>query len=334
MSSQPNRFDLLRLLFAGVVAIFHAVFLSGINRRGDWELFLAKASELSIQGFFIISGCLVLGSLVRSQTTSLYAEKRVRRLYPAYVVVILVPALISLILTGNFQKVLSYIVPNLGFLNFIEPALPGLFDNYAGIVNGALWTLKIEVMFYIALPLIWWFVKKPGKLCVAVYIALFLGAEIWRQFFMHYDHAYSEQLMRQLPGQMGYFAAGMLLNQYWHKLTQPKLWWALLSIVVIALTFMVPILHILRAPALALLIACMAFASGPRLDAAKYGDLSYGVYITHFPIIQMCIALGLFGTPVVGLVVSLGLTLIASYALWHLVEKRALLPSSHYRKTS
>ena len=79
-----------------------------------------------------------------------------------------------------------------------------------------------------------------------------------------------------------------------------------------------------RAPALALLIACMAFASGPRLDAAKYGDLSYGVYITHFPIIQMCIALGLFATPALGLVVSLGLTLIASYALWHLVEKRAL----------
>ncbi|NNE59009.1 MAG: acyltransferase [Hellea sp.] len=334
MKTQINRFDFLRLLFAGAVAVYHAVVLSRIAPRSGWEEGLAQAAEISIQGFFIISGMLVLGSLVRSERLGLYAGKRIRRLYPAYAVVILIPAIISLILTQDFGGVLSYVIPNLAFLNFLEPTLPGLFDNYEGIVNGALWTLKIEVMFYIALPVIWWFIKKPGKLCMLVWIAMFLGAEIWRQFFLHFDHAYSDQLARQLPGQMGYFAIGMLVNQNWHKLQNPKLWWAGLGVVLVGLTLWLPILHILRPVGLALIIIWIANAPGPRLNSARYGDMSYGVYITHFPIIQACIAAGLFATPAIGLIASFGLTIIASFALWHLVEKRALLPSSHYRRAS
>jgi len=334
MRDTANRFDFLRLLFAGLVALYHAVYLSGINRDGMWENTLARAAELSIQGFFIISGALVLGSLINSEKTSLYAEKRIRRLYPAYVVVILVPALIALFVSANAQGVFAYVLPNLLFLNFIEPTLPGLFENYAGIVNGALWTLKIEVMFYIALPVIWWFIRKPGKLSTAVWIALFLGAEIWRQFFIHFDHEYSAQLARQLPGQMGYFACGMLLSQHMYRLANPRFWWPVVATAVVVLTFRIPELHILRPPALTLLIAYVAFAAGPKLSAARFGDLSYGVYITHFPIIQACILLGIFANPAAGLVVSLGLTMMASYALWHLVEKPALLPSSHYRRAA
>ena len=340
VESQSNRFDFLRLFFAFAVALYHAVILSRINRNGIWENTLAQAAELSIQGFFIISGALVLGSLIRSEKIGLYAEKRFRRLYPAYAVVILIPALIAFILSGQLKEVVSYVLPNLAFLNFIEPTLPGetkfgLFDSYAGVVNGALWTLKIEVMFYIALPFIWWFIRKRGLLCTLTWIAMFIGAEAWRFYFGQiYDGAYAEQLSRQLPGQMGYFAIGMLMNQKWHKVENPKLWWALLGIALIAITIWQPLLHILRPVGLALVIVWVARAAGPALNAARYGDLSYGVYITHFPIIQACIAAGFFASPFVGLVVSLVVTFITSFALWHLVEKRALLPSSHYRKAS
>ena len=336
MHGQVNRFDLLRLVFAGLVALYHAVFLSGMNVRGQWENGLAIAAELSIQGFFIISGCLVLGSLIRSEKIGLYAEKRIRRLYPAYVVIILIPALIALFMGGAFNQVLAYIIPNLGFLNFIEPSLPGLFeDNRMSAVNGALWTLKIEVMFYMALPLIWWFIRKPGALCTLAWIAMIIGAEIWRFYFSNiYEGAYADQISRQLPGQMSYFAIGMLINQQWHRLNQPKFWWALVGMALVALTIWQPDLHLLRPFGLGLIIIWIAFSAGPALNAARFGDMSYGVYITHFPIIQACIAAGLFATPFVGLAVSLGLTLIASFVLWHLIEKRALLPSSHYRKAS
>lgn len=339
VSNAANRFDFLRLLFAGAVALYHAFVLAQLAPRHLTEKYLGTAAELSIQGFFIISGALVLGSLVRSDKVGLYAEKRFRRLFPAYAVVILVPAIIAQIISGELKAVLAYVLPNLVFLNFIEPTLPGstangLFQSYAGIVNGALWTLKIEVMFYLALPIIWSVMKRSKKLHTPVIVALIIGAEAWRYYFGHvYGGAFSDQLARQLPGQMGYFAIGMALWLSWQHPHSQDLKWLLLGTIMVALSVWLPELHIMRPLGLGLIIQWAAFAVGPTLNAARYGDMSYGLYITHFPIIQMCIALGLFATPIIGLVVSLGLTIAASYALWHLIEKRALLPSSHYRQS-
>jgi len=248
--------------------------------------------------------------------------------------------MIALALSGNIQKTLAYVLPNLGFLNFVEPTLPGntvhgLFGSYEGIVNGALWTLKIEVMFYMALPFIWWVMKRLPKLQITLLVLMMIGAEIWRYVFtQQIDHNYAAQLARQLPGQMGYFAAGMYMWLNWERIKSPQIWWPLLGLVLVSISVWETNLHIVRPIGLALIIASIAFAAGPALNAAKFGDMSYGVYITHFPIIQACIAAGLYASPLIGLAVSLGLTFVASFILWHLIEKRALLPSSHYRKIS
>lgn len=323
------------MLFAGLVAVYHAVVLAQLNRGGAWEKALSDAAEISIQGFFIISGALVLGSLVRSESLGRYAEKRFRRLYPAYAVVILIPAVIALILSGKLAHIMAYLAVNLTFLNFLKPALPDFFSNYNGVVNGALWTLKIEVMFYMVLPIIWWVMKRLPKYQLPLIALMIIGGEVWRYVFdNHFDHNHAYQIARQLPGQMAYFASGMYLWMNWDKVKSLSTIWGLIGLTGVAATLMMPHFAFLRAPFLALFIAWLAFSKGPSLNAARFGDMSYGVYITHFPIIQACIAAGLFASPIIGLAVSISLTFIASFALWHLIEKRALLPSSHYRKAS
>jgi len=63
----------------------------------------------------------------------------------------------------------------------------------------------------------------------------------------------------------------------------------------------------------------------------KYGDFSYGVYILHFPILQFFIHSGwLAGRPWLFLTVGALATVMVAIAMWHLVEKRFLLRSSHY----
>ena len=113
-----NRFDLIRLVLATAVFAYHAVALTALDPFGPLESGLAVAAELSIQGFFIVSGALVAGSLARSKTVANYTGKRIRRLYPAYATVILIPAAISLVLTGNAAGVARYVGANLVFLNF------------------------------------------------------------------------------------------------------------------------------------------------------------------------------------------------------------------------
>ncbi|MEQ9507014.1 MAG: acyltransferase [Hyphomonas sp.] len=331
-----NRFDLIRLVLAAGVFAYHAVALAAVDVGGPLEAGLAQFAELCIQGFFIVSGALVAGSLDRSATALDYAGKRFRRLYPAYAVIILIPTAISFALTQDGQGAARYLAANLAFANFLEPNLPGLFAaNRFTEVNGALWTLKIEVMFYIALPVIFLVLNMFRKLWWVAILALYIAGEAWAFFIpQSIDGNLGDIIARQLPGQMAFFAMGIaiwklepLLRRRWPSLVLP-------GMVFLAASLMHPLLEPLRALALTALIAAIAFAPGPALSPARFGDISYGLYITHFPILQAMLAAGLLttlGAPAFFAVAAL-LVVLASLALWRLVEKPALRRSSHYRK--
>ena len=336
--SATNRFDLIRFLLAAGVFAYHAVALSAVKPGGPLELALADLAEVCIQGFFIVSGALVAGSLARASGLADYAGKRVRRLYPACAVVVLIPAIVSFSLTQDIAGVLRYLAANLTFLNFLEPNLPGLFAaNRFTEVNGALWTLKIEVMFYAVLPLILLVLTRLGRLWWAGILTLYLGAAAWAALVpLALEGQGGLSLARQLPGQMAFFAMGIVL---WKMEPQLRRRWRALAVsgtILLAATLIHPALEPLRALALAALIAGAAFAPGPPLSPARFGDISYGLYITHFPILQAMAAAGLvaaLGLPAF-LALAAVLVILASLALWHLVEKPALRPSSHYRKVA
>ncbi|RIJ15052.1 acyltransferase [Henriciella mobilis] len=328
----------MRLVFAGAVFAYHACVLSAAGPGGQVETGLARAAELGIQGFFIVSGALVFGSLERSQNLGVYGSKRVRRLYPAYAVIILLPAIVSGFVTGwgDVEAIARYLGTNLIFLNFLEPNLPGLFaGNRFTEVNGALWTLKIEVMFYLALPALALVMRLFGKAWWVLLLIIYGAAEAWRLLLPVYlDHPLAPELARQLPGQMAFFASGMVLWKVWDLAKARAIRLGLAGTAILAASYAHPILEPLRAAGLAGVIACLAFAPGPAIRAARFGDISYGVYITHFPILQAMVMAGLFAAlplPAAFVLAAVGV-LFASLMLWHLVEKPALRRDSHYRK--
>lgn len=63
----------------------------------------------------------------------------------------------------------------------------------------------------------------------------------------------------------------------------------------------------------------------------KFGDISYGVYILHFPIIQTFINEGWFAEkPWVFLISIIAVTTVGAMIMWHFVEKRFLHRGGHY----
>jgi peptidoglycan/LPS O-acetylase OafA/YrhL len=227
--------------------------------------------------------------------------------------------------------VLRYLGANLVFLNFLAPNLPGMFqENPLQAVNGALWTLKIEVAFYCILPLIAFFARKLGPAKWLLFAMLYAAAEIWRIQFREAGGGLAI-LAHQLPGQLNYFVTGMALWEL-RGLYTPRLFAGALGFAIVAASYLYPAMESARAAALgALVIAC---ASAPRVGSAGpfRGDISYGVYIVHFPIIQ-AIHSAAGGNLNLGIQAAFSAAAILASAvlLWNYVERPCLHAGSHYK---
>lgn len=335
-----NNFNLLRLMFALMVAVYHAIALPGVAGWEQAEGWTSLLAEIGVQGFFVLSGYLVWASLERSPTLGLYAEKRARRLLPGYVTVVLACAAAAVVLSPSARNDLSavagYLGWNLAFLNFMAPGLPGVFEaNRFSEINGALWTLKIEVMFYIILPLLAWLLRRAGTHRWMWFVAIYIAAEVWRavleQMGAQQGGIWTE-LSRQLPGQMSFFVTGIALCAWrddlnWRSMLAP------MGVILLAVSIAFPQAEPVRAAGLGVFAVWLAVGIPRLFDAARFGDLSYGLYIVHFPIIQCVIAAGLFDeAPALGLAAAGGASVLLALLLWRLVERPALRRDSAYRR--
>ena len=331
-----NNFDLLRLVFAGTVCLVHAYELSGFPPLAG--LTSALSSTVAVRGFFVVSGFLIFMSFERSSSLASYAKKRLRRIYPAYFTVVMLCAMGLLAISsadlGDYfsSAWIRYVLSNLAFLNFLQPTLPGVFENSRlTAVNGALWTLKIEVMFYLTVPLLVLLCRKFSRLPVLllVYCASIAYTGLFSWLAQGSGSGIYVELGRQMPGQLSYFVAGACLYYYLPLFERRVGYFLPAAVAVLALdtTYPLPILEPLALATVVIFFGLFLYLG----NVGKYGDFSYGVYILHFPIIQVLLHAGYFREqPWFFLLAVLLLTAGGAIALWHLVEKRFLFRSSHY----
>jgi peptidoglycan/LPS O-acetylase OafA/YrhL len=329
--SKLNNLTELRLFFAVAVVISHAIQLAQFNEYdGLRHVF---SSEVAVQGFFILSGFLVIGSYSRTLDSIKFYKRRFLRIYPGYLVAVLLFLMFALSqayvqnVDVNQSQIFRYLVVNSLLLNFLQPGIDGVFRN--GIyqeINGALWTIKLEVMFYALVPLLYkagrrWSLRATG-------VALIIIGLSWVPL-LEFVGSISEvavhpALAHQLPGQLHFFGLGVLMFDVTQR---PQELSGNIVIVLAAVLLSVLAIDMAMAVQLFLLSVFIFLVSQlPQLCSRLGGtDLSYGVYLSHFPIIQLLIG---FGAVDFGFGVFLFLVLVAVtvYALgsWHLIECPAI----------
>lgn len=334
---EKNNFDFVRLVLSLVVVLAHIRDLTALSQIYNFTYFFN--SDLAIKAFFSISGYLVFKSFITTNNKIDFAKKRIFRIYPAYISALLFCLVIgffcSTLELKNFLfslETLKYLIANLLLMNFIQPNLPNsLIGNPLQALNGSLWTIKIEVLFYFITPFFITFYKKTN---VMVYlIAVIFISTLWTIYFKFYsDNNYNEQLLRQFPAQIPYFAIGGLI--YLNKFIFRKIHYLTIISIISLFLFNNEIARIIIKPIFYSIITIYICTQMQlRINLTKGIDLSYGIYLFHFPIIQLLIFKGIFNFNIyLGVSLTIILSIFFSLLSWLYIEKLFIKKFNHQYK--
>jgi len=303
--------DLLRGIAVTVVILYHFFELLGLH---DYALYpyVTSIGQLGVPLFFIISGYLIYRSIDYSIThkgmklgIKQYTMHRLFRILPAYYFnFLIVLALASTVIGAEYfysSKFLNQIWSHLTFTSYFVYQSSGLG------VNGAYWTLSIEMLWYIVAPLFFIYIKKDRYYLIFILIAFLYLWSIdlgYIDTLFHLDKTASNYMARlyyfsfQLPAQIIYFIAGIFIYKYLaHKnFIENNLLKIILFILLISVFIFISLQYFFLASfvmknLLTLLISSLIFillyqSNIPYLSAIDWiGKISYSLYLWHMPIL-------------------------------------------------
>jgi len=330
-----NNFNLIRLLAAVQVMVVHV--LNHFEVTG-WAVDALKIVP-GVPVFFFISGYLIGSSYIRTRSRGLraYAANRALRIFPALWVCVALSTL-SVFAIGymasvsvNPVQLLVWVAGQASFLQFYNPEFMRGYG--AGVLNGALWTIAVELQFYVLAPVIFWTFSQSRALAAAVFVVS-VAANIYFREFIDWDRFFDKIVYVTFLPWVYMFMTGFAVA-YWNPVQE---WLAKAPAVVLVLAYIASMLvvggYAINAqnsinPLSFLLLAALVFKLGyVRLalpdavnDFVRRNDFSYGIYLFHMPVINafLHVGAGLWSIPAV-----VALTILLGIASWYLVERPAL----------
>lgn len=330
--SHLNNFDFLRLLFASLVVVSHSFSLTrSAEPLATLSNGQADLGSFSVASFFVMSGYLIFQSLDRSKTMLNYVWKRVLRLYPGLIGLIIVTGiLIPIVYEGeNIFREFSYYSygPNVLSLYNYQYYINGVFESnpYQGAINGCLWTLCYEFTMYISLLFVFPFRKnKMNKLVIIIAFSLAYFLFVFKPNFLESYFGFIHLSSKLLFPLASYFLAGCILSFVNLKAINKP--WIKLSLIGSLITLFYFNVYKEISPILLPIVVILVGISKTKYISTlsfKIGDLSYGVYIYGFLIQQ--VLLNYFQLSALELIIpSLLITYVFAYFSWHFIEKKML----------
>lgn len=281
--------------------------------------------------FFVISGFLIAQSFERCKNLKAYTLRRCMRIYPLMILCILITLIIIAPLTTSLsfreyishQETWNYLYNIL--LPTIDNTLPGVFkNNPVSTVNGALWTLGIEIILY-------GFIAITGTLGLLQKRFFWVFLVIFTIVFIVIDiipgsppiimpHGFLPSF--GVSKVMLLFMLGTTFYVYRSYIPVSRILCVICSIVFVAGLF-IPGSMIISLLAFPYIIIFLAFMPAKRLYGKN--DYSYGIYIFHLLVMQLVllfiprdISLVLY------LILCLFITVLLAYYSWKFIEKPAI----------
>jgi peptidoglycan/LPS O-acetylase OafA/YrhL len=332
-NSARNNFNLLRLMAAMQVLLTHTIEHLKIQIKIPGIEYFP-----GLLVFFSISGFLMWDSLLRNSDLNRYFRNRFLRIYPAlwvsFLVTLLILILFRIIALNQLCSftILKWVLAQITVFQFWTPSV--LRNWGVGTPNGSLWTIPVEIGFYVFLPLIAFRLKKVSliiKFTMALVLSLVINILLNGE--SETSNVYLKLVGVSLFPYLLYFLFGVLIREYWHFLkdiiTGKFKYWLILFL---ALRFTwetspqyFPDNFIGFVMNVILTILTISFAySLPKLHGFMFGlDISFGVYIYHMLIVNTLYTLGCTND-LKYLYFTVVITVAISSISWFLIEKPLL----------
>lgn len=281
--------------------------------------------EVAVDGFFIVSGYLVLQSFQNSSGLLDYLLKRIRRIYPGFVacaivVTALSPLVGSPLLTWGWKNFVRA-GANIAVLNLPDiRGYPGLAFHS---LNGSAWSIPYEFRCYLVVAFLGLIGVYRFRIAILLLTAalLFSHAVGWPTYLGPLAKVIG--LPQLFIRMVGMFCVGSCF--YLYRDCIPYRWWiAVVAAGAWVASFPFPaIQEPLFAVAGGYLIFFFAFAVRSKLLATinSRTDISYGTYLYAWPITGLLITLFQIRSPVLLFAATLPAALLAGWLSWHLVER-------------
>jgi peptidoglycan/LPS O-acetylase OafA/YrhL len=339
-----NNFDLIRLVAAVEVAIRHTIVNLSPEQFPYWmKVFFAFVPGVPI--FFFLSGYLISRSWERSPSGREYFRNRALRLFPALWCCVLF-ATAAIFASGYMStvawqpaKLVAWMVGQGTVFQFWTPDF--LRDFGVGAVNGSLWSISVEIQFYVVTAALYWSMRGLPPVAqtvviggLAVLFSTFNGQRVFFEdlieastgswhamklfgvsflpwYFMFLCGAFAQRVsgwlvplcVQSAPVIFALYVASMLVDFHF---------WGL-GLGNDIPPYLVPLMGVT-----VLAAAYSRPTLGHRLLRGQ--DMSYGMYIYHMPIVNVFIQLGKTGSAA-WIVVALLLSGLCAALSWLLVER-------------
>ncbi|WP_169064053.1 acyltransferase family protein [Geodermatophilus dictyosporus] len=327
-----NSLAVLRLGFAAVVAVAHALAVGF-----GWQPHLGATAlgDLAVDGFFVLSGFLVTRSFLRLEAPGRFVWHRFLRIMPGFWVCLVVTALVvaplaavlvgrtpGSVFTAGEDPAWRYVVVNAA-LPVLQYEIAGIAaDDGESVFDGSLWTLQYEAFCY---GVVWVLgvtavLRRERGVVLAVCVAVWAGTLLEHAGLIPFDVPLlaNDQLLRfLLVFLLG--AAGFLFAD----VVPVRASWAVMSAVVVLAGAFLPDHRVVGALSFAYL--CVYGMVRLPLRWTPSWDLSYGLYVYHWPVqLLLLLAGGTALGSVAYVLVSLGAALVLAALSWVAVEGPAL----------
>jgi peptidoglycan/LPS O-acetylase OafA/YrhL len=345
-----NSLNFLRLVFALLVIASHCIPLGGFGS----ETIIGKATlgDISVDGFFGISGFLVARSAASSKSIGRYSWHRFLRIFPGLWVCLVVIAFVIAPLAfihqnpgvglGHFfassSGPFAYLGANFSVTQLLAfnphtilissmSSIAGTPDKvpFPGSWAGSLWSVQWELLCYALLALFAIFGGLRHRLVVLTFF-LAVWALNWTDYLspgslFHVTFNWAATL-RLVP----IFFLGVVMYLFAHSIPDsPVLALLCAGLLAYGLNMSDPYdSNVMFGPVLVYLVVWL----GIHLNLTRFGqrnDLSFGVYIYGFAVQELLAVWGVYRwgfVPYLGL--SMGISLALAAVSWKLVESRAM----------